>query len=118
MRTTRRNAEFHRETFCQSQLRHPTQLLELASAAAVLPRPSTFLDIGANLGYYTLLFAQYGHDVLAVEPMAYNRNALAASLCLNPTLASRITLVAAALVRRLQAASPGVARLLKRSMGS
>ena len=28
----------------------------------------------------------------------YNRNALAASLCLNPTLASRITLVAAALV--------------------
>ena len=61
-------------------------------------RRRTLVDIGANLGYYSLLFASHGWNVLAVEPMAYNRNALAASLCLNPTLASRITLVAAALV--------------------
>ncbi|ESO03608.1 hypothetical protein HELRODRAFT_173299 [Helobdella robusta] len=29
---------------------------------------SIFLDIGANIGYYTLLAAKLGHPVLAVEP--------------------------------------------------
>jgi len=60
----------------------------------------TFLDIGANLGYYTMLFASRGHKVLAVEPMTRNRRALEGSLCLNPHLKDLVQIVPAALVAR------------------
>ena len=65
-----------------------------------LPPPdptSTFVDVGANLGVWTMNFAHRGHSVLAVEPMARNRAALQATLCLNPDLAPRVKVVAAAL---------------------
>ena len=30
----------------------------------------TFLDVGGNLGYYSLVFAKSGFDVITVEPMS------------------------------------------------
>ena len=82
------------------ELRFPNQLLELAGESSRLPSTGTFLDIGANLGFYSLLFAQHGYDVLAVEPMLLNRKAIAASLCANPSLAARIRLLPLALGTR------------------
>jgi len=35
-----------------------------------------FVDVGAHVGYYTVLAAAAGADVIAVEPDAYNRAAL------------------------------------------
>merc|ERR1719436_1287957 len=67
-------------------------------ASIDLPSNGTFLDIGANLGYYSLLFAHKGYKVIAVEPMTRNRRAIEASLCLNPDLRGRVTVIPAALV--------------------
>lgn len=63
-----------------------------------IPHTGTLLDIGANLGYYSLLFASKGYKVIAVEPMTRNRLALETSLCMNPHLKSLVTIVPAALV--------------------
>lgn len=70
----------------------------VAPALGSLPQNGTFLDIGANLGYYSFLFARQGFKVLAVEPMTRNRQAIEATLCLNPELRKLITVVPAALV--------------------
>lgn len=63
-----------------------------------LPATGTLLDIGANLGDYTMLFAHKGYNVIAVEPMTRNRAAMQATLCLNPEFKDRVTIVPAALV--------------------
>jgi len=59
------------------------------------------LDIGANVGWYTFMFAQNGYNVLAVEPMTANRALIKATMCQNPELASKITVVAAALTDKV-----------------
>jgi FkbM family methyltransferase len=63
-----------------------------------LPDKGTLLDIGANIGDYTMLFASKGYNVIAVEPMTRNRRAMEATLCLNPQFKDRVTIVPAALV--------------------
>ncbi|CAE7381881.1 unnamed protein product [Symbiodinium sp. CCMP2592] len=78
------------------EMRKPSAMA--AKADAVLPRSGTFLDVGANLGYYSLLFATAGFDVVAVEAMTRNRKAIEGSLCLNPELRSRVKIVPVALV--------------------
>jgi len=55
------------------------------------------LDIGANIGWYTFMFAAHGHKVLAVEPMTKNRKLMKATLCMNPDLAPRVKIFATAL---------------------
>ena len=45
--------------------RHMVSLLGLGSN-------HTFLDIGSNIGWFTLLSAHAGHRVIAVEPMEAN----------------------------------------------
>lgn len=65
--------------------------------AELPPLPATFMDIGANMGFYTLLFAHAGFRVVSLEPLEHNRRAIEASLCLNPVLASRVQLVPVAL---------------------
>ncbi len=51
------------------------------------------LDIGANLGWFSFQAAAAGFSVLAVEPMPHNQGAFRRTLCENPELASRITLI-------------------------
>jgi len=58
---------------------------ESAAAAAggnstLVLAPPLFMDVGAHVGYFSLLAAACGTSVLAVEPLAYNRDRLAASL--------------------------------------
>ena len=62
-----------------------------------LPERGTFLDIGANIGWQTLVFARAGWNVIAIEAMARNRHVLKGSLCLHSTWSERVSLVATAL---------------------
>lgn len=64
-----------------------------------------FLDVGANIGYLSLMHAFAGYQVVAVEAMEQNRAALRTSLCLNPGLNHRVTLVATALGSDTQVAA-------------
>jgi FkbM family methyltransferase len=57
-----------------------------------------FVDVGANIGIYTLLIASNGCDVIAVEPARDARRLLEANLCLNGLKAD---IVPAALGRAL-----------------
>lgn len=77
------------------EIRDPQEIASVAGRT--LPPKGTFLDVGANIGYYSLLFARRGYQVIAVEPMTTNRKALEASLCLNPDLRQFITIVPSAL---------------------
>eukprot|EP00667_Euglena_gracilis_P014179 EG_transcript_14660 len=47
------------------------------------PGPGRLLDIGANVGWFSLYAAALGHDVVAVEAMRLNFDLLKYSLCLN-----------------------------------
>lgn len=51
-----------------------------------------FLDIGANLGWFSLVAANLGHRVIAVEPMMYNVELLRASLKSNLNFEKLITI--------------------------
>jgi len=48
-----------------------------------LPDNSSVLDIGANLCYWTLMWAKHGHRVTAFEPLRTNVNMCAHSICAN-----------------------------------
>jgi len=56
------------------------------------PFRKRYLDIGANLGYFSLLAASRGYEVTAFEAMAKNARLIKVSLCANPELEKRITL--------------------------
>lgn len=64
---------------------------EVANAAD-FGSPGLALDIGANVGYYTLLMANAGWRVKAFEPLPSNLQLIRASLCRNPDFASRVSL--------------------------
>jgi FkbM family methyltransferase len=57
---------------------------------AIFGTPGYMLDIGGNIGYYTLAFAQAGWEVTTFEPMAENLKLIRASLCRNSHLAARV----------------------------
>src|SRR5580658_8459581 len=56
-------------------------------------RPGTFVDVGANIGYYSLLVAAKGVPVIAVEASPQVVPALERSILLNRDLSTRIRLV-------------------------
>eukprot|EP00746_Dinoflagellata_sp_MGD_P024132 gnl/MRDRNA2_/MRDRNA2_156609_c0_seq1.p1 gnl/MRDRNA2_/MRDRNA2_156609_c0~~gnl/MRDRNA2_/MRDRNA2_156609_c0_seq1.p1 ORF type:complete len:315 (+),score=47.22 gnl/MRDRNA2_/MRDRNA2_156609_c0_seq1:88-945(+) len=58
-----------------------------------LRNSSNFIDIGANVGWFTLLFAALGYTVWAVEPFHENLRLLKLSLCLNPQFKDRVHVV-------------------------
>lgn len=93
----------------------PSQMA--AGLPLALPeRNGVFLDIGANLGYFSLLFATHGWSVVSVEPMRQNRAALSASLCLNPSL--NVSLHARALTSPPKQRLRCVARSFPRNQGN
>lgn len=52
-----------------------------------------FLDIGGNIGTFSLAAAAHGFSVITFEPMLSNRMAFQLSLCSNPGLEERVTLI-------------------------
>jgi FkbM family methyltransferase len=54
--------------------------------------PGNMLDIGGNMGYFTLALAHAGWSVNTFEPMAPNLAMLNASLCRNPDIAAKVKL--------------------------
>jgi len=55
--------------------------------------PGEAVDIGGQIGFYTFLLAYAGWNVTTFEPMDRNLAFIHATLCQNPTLASRIKLL-------------------------
>ena len=51
----------------------------------------TFVDIGANIGWFTILVASQGYEVHAIEPFKSNVKLLRLSLCLNPEIGQHVT---------------------------
>ncbi len=79
-----------------------------------LPKGAVVYDVGANVGYISLLLARRAGDegqVFAFEPLPANLERLAANLRLNPW--ARVTCVAAAVVDR-----PGPVRFLAHASGA
>jgi FkbM family methyltransferase len=56
---------------------------ETAIIAKLLPQVDVFVDIGANLGYYTCLALQSGKPVIAFEPQQQNLQCLFQNLTVN-----------------------------------
>lgn len=56
---------------------------ETAIMSRVLPRADLFVDVGANLGYFTLLARKFGVPVIAIEPQPRNVQTLFANLAAN-----------------------------------
>lgn len=57
--------------------------IETRVIARLLDKVEAFVDIGANVGYYTCLAAHRGHSVVAVEPSRVNLRYLEANLRAN-----------------------------------
>ena len=77
------------------EIQSPQDVANLADAKLLVPdgRSPYLLDVGPNIGFYTLLFAHAKWHSIAIEPMPSNLRALNVSLCLNPRLAQRVTIV-------------------------
>lgn len=75
---------------------HGPQCFE-SRGAAPFPKAGVFLDIGANIGYFSTLFAKAGYRVLAIEPVSRNVHALRNTLCLNRDIQENVTIVHTAL---------------------
>jgi FkbM family methyltransferase len=84
------------------EIQTPQEMADLANESLPLvsaddPTPRLLLDVGANIGFHSLLFAHFGWNAVAVEPMPQNLQLLNVSLCLNPSLARRVAVVPVAL---------------------
>jgi FkbM family methyltransferase len=98
-----------------------TPSLRLPPPVTAAGKTTTFYDIGANVGYYSFLFAAAGYTVIAFEPETRNAALFRASLCLNqqqqgtpPSISSRITLFEMAVSNEEEAAA-GKCQLIGRS---
>eukprot|EP00892_Ulva_mutabilis_P003936 jgi/Ulvmu1/1914/UM012_0074.1 len=74
-----------------SEVRTVLDGLVRANASAAAP-PAILVDVGANLGVFTVAAAALGFPVIAFEAMARNVDAIHQTLCWNPELRERITL--------------------------
>ncbi|KNC84473.1 hypothetical protein SARC_03306 [Sphaeroforma arctica JP610] len=63
------------------------------TAAKESPKTGIFLDVGANVGYWTLVGLDLGYSVLAVEPMHENVRLLKITQCLNPQFEGKLTVL-------------------------
>ena len=62
-----------------SWMPHQTKFISLLLGNAS-SKPGVFLDIGANIGWFTLAMSALGHKVIAIEPMCNNVALMRASL--------------------------------------
>jgi FkbM family methyltransferase len=90
------HAHYLRELRDDARERHMAELF-----AQAVPAGGLVLDVGAHLGYFTLLAARAGADVIAVEPNPRTLELLRANVRANG-VEPRVTIVPAAL-----AATPG-----------
>ncbi len=52
-----------------------------------------FLDIGANIGTFSIAVAAHGFSVIAFEAMFSNQQAIRLSICANPGMEERVELI-------------------------
>ena len=78
-------------------INHPATTAIFQRAIALLGGTPLVYDVGANIGYFSLLCASMGAAVVSVEPTPYHRTLLAASLALNGHSA-KVTVVPNALI--------------------
>ena len=77
---------------------HFTRSIMLALSTAAqqrklsAPGAGTFLDIGANVGWYSLVAAAAGYKVVGFEPVMNNERLQRSSICANPGFSNRIAL--------------------------
>lgn len=57
---------------------------------AAMHANDVLVDVGANIGLWSYLFAASGHDVFAFEPFESNLALQNITRCLNPTISSRV----------------------------
>jgi FkbM family methyltransferase len=74
-----------------------SNLLEVLNSAKSRGKRSVLMDVGANVGYFTIFAASLGHHVLAYEAFQSNVDLILLSVCLNPDLRRRVTVFHAAL---------------------
>lgn len=51
------------------------------------------IDVGANIGAHTMFVAAFGFNVMAFEPLRINALAIRHTLCANPEMINRVTLI-------------------------
>jgi len=88
---------YHKDLISRNILHHGGWESELASAIRAYHGnlPTSFLDIGANIGAHSLYMASHGVKTVAVEAMMFNAELLLATAALNK-YSDRFTLLRAA----------------------
>ena len=76
-----------------------------------LPKCDLFVDVGANVGYYSCLACSLGKSVVAIEPLIHNLEYLYANLVVNGWTDAEVLPVALS-------KSPGIAKLSGGSTGA
>jgi len=94
-----RGLELNKEWELGEASAHVKYLERLAQELNVPRSDIFFIDIGANLGAFTMSVATAGFSVIAIEAMKVNQHALKLTLCANPDVARRVTLLPVALGR-------------------
>jgi FkbM family methyltransferase len=74
-----------------------SNLLSVLTPAQSRHGQAVLMDIGANVGFFTIVAASLGHYVLAYEAFRSNVDLILLSVCLNPGLQRRVTVFHAAL---------------------
>ena len=59
----------------------------------VAPKDGSFIEVGANIGWFAFIVANTGHKVYAIEPYTYNLEILRANLAINPQFSSNIHVI-------------------------
>jgi len=68
-------------------------VMEVARAERQLSRSeAVFVDVGAGIGWFSMLLAANGYSVMAFEQSEGNLALLRRTLCMNPEIGSRVTL--------------------------
>eukprot|EP01091_Cochliopodium_minus_P003754 TRINITY_DN13721_c0_g1_i1.p1 TRINITY_DN13721_c0_g1~~TRINITY_DN13721_c0_g1_i1.p1 ORF type:complete len:322 (-),score=66.58 TRINITY_DN13721_c0_g1_i1:16-981(-) len=59
----------------------------------IAPKDSSFIEVGASIGWFCMLVANTGHYTYAIEPYTYNLEVFRANLALNPQFGSNVHVI-------------------------